>query len=130
MCFFIHEQQTYCLQVQIYKVYRSNSILPPPLVLYNNVLQQVYMYRYLGVTLSSDLSGGHILQLYVRQLRSLLVLYTGVSQPTHHLGFVVQIVCSAPPGVCICSRSPYHKEKLRVKRVQTFALNVCLKAWQ
>ncbi len=112
---------------------RSNSILPPPLVLDNNVLQQVYTYRYLGVTLSSDLSWRpHITAVCKKTKRLVGLVHRRFSAHASPDALVLLYKSFVRPHLEYASAawSPYHKGEIKqLESIQKFALKVCLKAW-
>ena len=112
---------------------RSNSLTPPPLSLGPSIIERTYSYKYLGVTISSNLSWSeHIHAICTKAKRllgflyrhfysnantsSLLKLYISLIRP--HLEYACQV---------------WHPHLLtdinKLESVQKFALRLCVKRW-
>jgi len=112
---------------------RANSLPPPPLYLSGTVLDRVCSYKYLGVTLTSDLSWStHISNCCNKTRRLIGLLYRHFYQ------------CTNPPSLLRLYRSfirphleyasiawnPHYKGEIdALESVQKYALRMCLKSW-
>ena len=112
---------------------KACSIPPPALTLRNYELQRVVNYKYLGVTLTSDLSWKTHIQLISNKARKQVgILYRKFSphtQPSTMLSLYKAFVRPILEYAAI-AWSPYLVGEINhIEKVQKFALRVCLKRW-
>ena len=112
----------------------TRSIVPLPLVLNGSLLQRVHSYKYLGITISCDLSWKpHISSVCIKTRKLVGLLYRRFSSNASSNAMVKYIYTSfIRPSLEYASIvwSPYLMgENQALEKVQKFALKVCLKTW-
>ena len=111
----------------------TRSITPPPLVLDDSVLQRVFSYKYLGITIACDLSWKpHITSVCNKTRKLVGLLHRRFSLNTSNDAMVKLYTSFVRPSLEYASIvwSPYRKgETQLIEKVQKFALKVCLKTW-
>ena len=112
---------------------RSNTLPPPQLILNGVVLDRVQSYKYLGLTLTSNMSWSPHINICCNKTRKLIGLlyrrfYQHASSST-----LLKLYCSfLRPHLEYASIvwNPSLKGEIdRLEEVQKFALRVCLKSW-
>ena len=112
---------------------RSNMSTPPQVILNGVILDRVQSYRYLGITLTTNLSWSSHISDCCNKTRKLIGLlywrfYQHASSPT----FLRLYCCFIRPHLEYASAvwNPNLKGEIdQLERVQKFALRVCLKSW-
>ena len=112
---------------------RVNSLSPPPLELNGTILDSVSSYKYLGVTLTSDLSWSlHITNCCNTTRRLIGLLYRQFYQHTSPPCLLRLYKSFIRPHLEYASVvwNPYYRGEIAaLESVQKFALRVCLKLW-
>ena len=112
---------------------RANSLPPPPLTLNGVVLNRVFCYKYLGVTLSSDLSWSpHIRNCCNKTRRLIGLLYRRFYRCTNSPSLLRLYKSFVRPHLeyAAIAWNPHLKGEIEaIENVQKFALRVCLKSW-
>ena len=110
-----------------------NSLSPPPLELNGTLLDSVSSYKYLGVTLTSDLSWSlHITNCCNTTCRLIGLLYRQFYQHTSPPCLLRLYKSFIQPHLEYASVvwNPYYRGEIAaLESVQKFALRVCLKSW-
>ena len=112
---------------------RSNLIPSPPLYLNGSQLDQVKSYKYLGVTITSNLSWlPHITSLCNKTRRLVGMVYRKFYQHSDSRTLLKLYLSIIRPHIEYASPvwDPYHKTEIEaIESVQKFALKMCLKSW-
>ena len=112
---------------------KANSLPPPPLTLNGVVLNRVFCHKYLGVTLSSDLSWSpHITNCCNKTRRLIGLLYRRFYRCTNSPSLLRLYKSFVRPHLeyATIARNPHLKGEIEaIENVQKFALPVCLKSW-
>ena len=112
---------------------RANSLPPPPLTLNGTVLRGVSSYKYLGVTIISDLSWSpHITNCCNKTRRIIGLLYRRFYQHTNSPCLLRLYKSFIRPHLDYTSIvwNPHLKRDIEsLENVQKFTLRVCLKSW-
>ena len=111
----------------------QNTLTPPQLILSGVVLDRVQNYKYLGITLTTNLSWCPHISACCNETRKLIGLlyrrfYQYASSPT----FLRLYCCFIHPHLEYTSAvwNPNLKGEIdQLERVQKFVLQVCLKSW-
>ena len=112
---------------------KTNSLPPPPIVLDETELQRVHSYRYLGVTLTSNLSWTpHITECCNKTRRLVGLLYRSFHQHSSS-STLIKLYCSfIRPHLEYASIvwNPGLKGQVdALESVQKFALRMCTRMW-
>ena len=112
---------------------RSKTIPPPELVLNGTILDRVNSYKYLGITITSDLSwSSHISNCCNKTRRLVGLLYRRFQQHSSPTT-LLRLYCSfIRPHLEYASIvwNPYQKGDIaKLEDVQKFSLRVCFKSW-
>ena len=112
---------------------RLNLIPSPPLYLNGTRLDQVKSYKYLGVTITSNLSWlPHITSLCNKTRRLVGMIYRKLYQHSDSRTLLKLYLSIIRPHVEYASPvwDPHHKTEIEaIESVQKFALKMCLKSW-
>ena len=112
---------------------RSNLIPSPPLYLHGTQLNQVNSYKYLGVTITSNLSWlPPIMSLCNKTRRLVGMIYRKFYQHSDTHTLLKLYLSIIRPHLEYASPvwDPYHKTEIEaLESVQKFALKMCLKSW-
>ena len=107
----------------------SKSLLPPDLTLNGKVLRRVFSYRYLGITLTSNMSWSpHIMECCNKTRRLIGLLY----RRFHHYSNAATLINLYRPHLEYASivwNSILKCEIEAIENVQKFALKMCTKSW-
>ena len=111
----------------------SRSLPPPALLLNGSLLQQVLSYRYLRITITSDLSWyPHITTICNKTRKLIGLLYRRFSRNAIPSTLLKLYTTFVRPHVEYASIvwSPHFKNEVdALEKVQRFALRVCLRQW-
>ena len=112
---------------------RSNSLVPPVITLTSSVIERTYSYKYLGVTISSDLSWSeHIHTICTKVRRTVGLLYRNFymnSDTTSLLQLYVSLVRPLLEYACQVWHPHLVRDIAKLERVQKLALRLCTKQW-
>jgi hypothetical protein len=112
---------------------RSNSLVPPVITLTSSVIERTYSYKYLGVTISSDLSWSeHIHTICTKARRTVGLLYRNFymnSDTTSLLQLYVSLVRPLLEYACQVWHPHLVRDIAKLERVQKLALRLCTKQW-
>ena len=112
---------------------RSNMSTPPQVILNGIILDRVQSYRYLGITLTTNLSWSSHISACCNKTRKLIgLLYRRFYQHTSSPTLLRLYCCFIRPHLEYASAvwNPNLKGEIdQLERVQKFALRVCLKSW-
>ena len=130
---YLHFNTAKCKQMVISRKRKRNGILPPPLTLKGEQLEQVDSYKYLGLLLSSDLSWSTHVESICSKTRKLLGLlyrqYYQLAEPHTLLQLYLSLI---RPHLEYASPvwNPYLQKNMNsLENVQKFALKMCSKRW-
>lgn len=122
------------MQSYVYIQKRKYSILPPTLTLNGINLQQVQEYRYLGVTLTNNMSWKvHIHSVGNKARRLIGVLYRSFQPYAQPCTMIKLYKAFIRPHLEYASVvwSPHLLGEIKhLEKVQKFALRVCFKCWE
>ena len=128
---YLHVQNT-CKYMVITRK-RSNSLVPPVITLTSSVIERTYSYKYLGVTISSDLSWSeHIHTICTKARRTVGLLYRNFyvnSDTTSLLQLYVSLVRPLLEYACQVWHPHLVRDIAKLERVQKLALRLCTKQW-
>ena len=112
---------------------KSKSLPPPQLTLDGTILKRVKCYKYLGITLTSDLSWTpHIANCCNKTRRLIGLLYRRFQQnscPTTLLRLYCSFIRPHLEYASIVWNPCQKGDIAKLENVQKFALRVCLKSW-
>jgi hypothetical protein len=112
---------------------RRNPGDPPVLALGEHAIAQVFQFKYLGVTVTSDLSWGkHIHILCTRAKRMLGLLYRTFylnTSATSLLQLYISLIRPCLEYACQVWNPHLVKDVEKLEKVQKFALRLCVKQW-
>ena len=105
---------------------------PPPLLLYNQPLEFVHEYKYLGVILSSNLCWSSHIQLICNKARSVLgIIYRNISPNTNDSATILKLYMALVRPHLEYGAQVWNPHLVKdinsLERVQKFALRICSK---
>ena len=112
---------------------KRNQVHSPILLLNGHAITRVFHYKYLGVTLSSDLSWSkHVHDLCTRAKKMLGLLYRTFylhSSSTNLLQLYVYLIRPCLEYACVVWNPHLQRDIEKLEKVQKFALRLCVKQW-
>ena len=103
---------------------------PPQLFVGDTVLTSVDTVKYLGVSLSSDMSWSpHINKINAKTRKLIGLFYRHFYFYTFYTCHTLYIFHSSLSGICVCCLGSLCKDIDLLDKTQTFAFRVCLKNW-
>ena len=112
---------------------RKNSVPVPTLTLYDQPLERVSSYRYLGVNISEDLTWStHLNEITSKARKIIGLLYRQFSEWSHPHSLLLLYISLVRPHLEYASQvwSPFLTKHIdQLERIQKFTLKVCFKQW-
>ena len=112
---------------------KSRSVPSQTMLLYNQPMEQVSNYKYLGVILTNDLSWSlHIDKIACKTRRLVGFLYRKFYRWATSRALIRLYLCLIRPHLeyAVSVWNPYlKKDEQKLESIQKFALKICLKSW-